>query len=195
MMKRFKVFQREAAVAGFKTIDELNKHLYAWTDLEYNSKIHSVTGQTPNDRFNQGVKDKPPVRINNIEQFNEAFYWQDQRVVSKYGEISFSANKYKVNSIAPGQKVTIQFDPLDLAVIKIFYKDKFQHTSKANVLTRTKIQKIPEEKDEPKDVISKASRNYFSSLQEKHLEKNAIKAKQIKFSQTKGDNSVNNNKY
>ena len=180
MMKRFKVFQRESAVAGFKTIEELNQHLNAWVDLEYNNKIHSATGQTPDDRFNQGVIDKPPVRITDIEKFNEAFFWQDERVVTKYGEIHFNSNKYKVNSVAPRQKVTIQFDPLDLSIVYIFYKDKFLHSSKANDLQRTKIKNIPEERDEPKNIISKSARNYFSKLQDQHLKKNAINAKQIK---------------
>ncbi len=54
-------FQSEAARAGMKTVEELNSAFWAWAEMEYNSRIHSSTGQAPDERFQQGILGLSPL--------------------------------------------------------------------------------------------------------------------------------------
>ena len=110
-MKTLKRFQQEAQMAGFKTLTELNASLQAWIELEYNRKIHSTTGETPNERFQSGISQHPPGRVTDIDSFNRMFFFKDGRKVNKFGKLRFENNYYPVKGIASGQSVDIWFDP------------------------------------------------------------------------------------
>ena len=69
-------------MAGFKTLEELNTAFWAWAELEYNKKIHSSTGQAPDERFIKGLPENHR-RIKDIENFNAMFLWKDTRKVSR----------------------------------------------------------------------------------------------------------------
>lgn len=170
LMKRIKVFQREAGLAGFKTIDELNQTLAAWIDIEYDNKIHSTTGQTPNIRFRENMQIYPPRRIKDIEVFNSYFLWQDFRTVNKYGFISFKKNTYRIRDIGCGENVEIRFDPFDLTYVHIYLKKKFYSTVKAYKITRKEYPGIPQEQKKPEKEISREAQIYFQKIREKHLQ-------------------------
>ena len=168
-MKSIKRFQSEAALAGFMTIEELNSALWAWIEVEYNNKIHSTTGETPNNRYRKGILTHPPRRVKDIDEFNRLFFFREPRKVNKYGKIQYKNNHYPVKGIRPGQKVKIWFDPFNLEEVLVYYKDSFYCKTKAHRLkTKNIIQEIPEEKQ--KTDISKAAVNYFKLLREKHAE-------------------------
>ena len=86
-------FQREAQVAGFRTIDELNSAFWAWMDLQYNPRVLAATGQSPDARFRAGL---PPDqrRVTDLDSFNALFLWRERRTVSKYGRIKLHGNQY-----------------------------------------------------------------------------------------------------
>ena len=88
-------FQRGAQVAGMRTIDELNSAFWAWMELDYNTRVHSATGQSPDARFRDGL---PPDqrRITDLDSFNALFLWRARRTVSKYGRIKLHGNQYPV---------------------------------------------------------------------------------------------------
>ena len=65
-------FQQEAAVAGIKTIEELNASFWAWAELVYNKRINSTTGEAPDDRFINGLK-KDQKRVTDIAWFQSLF--------------------------------------------------------------------------------------------------------------------------
>ena len=76
-------FQREAQVAGMRTIDELNSALLAWMELEYNTRVHSATGQSPDARFRDGLPTDQH-RITDLDSFNALFLWRARRTVKRY---------------------------------------------------------------------------------------------------------------
>lgn len=183
MMKRFKQgFQREAQLAGFKTLEELNSALFAWLDVEYHRKKHSTTGETPDDRYANNVNNHPPRRIENLEEFNSLFLWREQRSVTKYGRIPLQTNKYSVKGVAPGSKVEVRFNPFDLSEVQIFFKGRFIGLSKANVLNRVQVKAVPEERDRPEAEVSQASSDYFKKLREQHHGQKLEEADGIRFS-------------
>jgi len=168
-MKRIKSFQKEAVFAGFKTIDELNQTLAAWIEVEYNNKIHSSTGQTPNKRFHDNSRIYQVKRISDIELFNASFLWRDYRVINKYGFISFKSNTYRIRDIGCGEKVEIRFDPFDLHHLHIYFNKTYIQTVKAYKITRKEHPGIPEENKKTTTVISKESQRYFQSVREKYF--------------------------
>ncbi len=170
VMKHIKVFQKEAECADFKTIDELNETLAAWIEVEYNNKVHSSTGQTPNSRFYDSSVTYPLKRITNIDSFNAHFLWRHNRVIDKHGYISLFANKYRIYDIGIGERVEVRFDPFDLTNVHIYHRKTYHSTVKAYKLTNQQYDKIPEEKKKSTDRISKESQNYFTKIRKKHLQ-------------------------
>ena len=112
-------FQREAQVAGIRTLDELNSAFWAWMDLDYNTRVLAATGQSPAARFGDGL---PPDqrRITDLDSFNALFLWRQRRTVSKYGRIKLHGNQYPVTSVPYGTVVEVRFDPYDLAQLAIY---------------------------------------------------------------------------
>ena len=181
IMKSFKRFQKEAGLCAFKTLDELNSALFAWIEVEYNNKIHSTTGETPNNRYQNGILNHPPKRVTDINEFNKLFFFREQRKINKYGKIQLESNFYPVKGIKPYQKVEVRFDPFDLTEVLIYYDNQFFTKTKASTLkTKEIIKEIPEEKKDKK--VSINAINYFRLLREKHNEQILENVDDIKFS-------------
>ena len=180
VMKTLKRFQQEAALADFKTIEELNSALAAWIEVEYNNKIHSATGETPNDRYQNNLKLHPPKRITDIEQFNALFLWQSEKTVDKFGKIRFQKNLYPLRSLAPGSKVELRYDPFDLSVLQVFYQKSYHGTLKASKLTRGVVSKLPEERKPT--TVSPEAIEYFRVIRQEALELKQRQAESFRYS-------------
>jgi len=178
-MKVIKGFQREAKLANFKTIEELNSALTAWIDVERNKKVLSTTGETPDDRFRNNLH-HPVNRVKNLEEFDALFFWRDSRIVDKYGKIRFQNNKYSIKGLPAGSSLGIRFDPFDLSEILIFHNDAFFCKTSASILTTKTLPNIPEEKRKPS--VSKDAVNYFQLLRKKHLENVSKESNDIHYS-------------
>ncbi len=48
-------FQAEAFLSDFHTIEELNSAFWAWAEVVYNRRVHSATGEAPEERFLKGL--------------------------------------------------------------------------------------------------------------------------------------------
>lgn len=161
-------FQREAQLAGMRTIDELNSAFWAWMELEYNTRILSATGQSPDARFRDGL---PPDhrRITDLDSFNALFLWRARRTVSKYGRIKLHGNQYPLASVAHGTVVEVRFDPYDLATLAI-YDDAgvLIETTSASKQVTAQVPNIPAESAAKPAQVSAAARAYFTRLREQH---------------------------
>ena len=73
-------------------MEELNSAFWAWAEMEYNTRIHSSTGQAPDERFLQGLP-KEHRRVEDLAKFQAMFLWKEKRTVSKWGKISLYANQ------------------------------------------------------------------------------------------------------
>jgi len=174
-------FQAEAARAEFHTLEELNSAFWAWAEVVYNKRVHSTTGETPDERFLKGLP-KDHRRISDLESFNRLFLWKENRTVSKYGKIKLYSNQYPVQKVPHGTVVQVRFDPFNLD--EIFIYDAGNHyletTSPSKKLTDT-APNIPEESKAAANTVSKQSKAFFTRLREKHL-KELKKAQAIPFS-------------
>lgn len=184
-------FQKEAELAGLRTLEELNTAFWAWAELEYNKKIHSSTGQPPDERFMKGLP-KNHRRIKDIEKFNAMFLWKDTRKVSKYGKIKLYCNHYPVQGVAHGNKVQVRFDPFNLEEVYIYdsennFLEKTWPSKKVNI----RVPNIPEESKKSPAKVSRDSVNYLTRLREKYLESQK-KSENMRFSKLFEEKEDNN---
>ena len=163
-------FQSEAVRAGMKTVEELNSAFWAWAEMEYNTRIHSSTGQAPDERFQQGLHKQHP-RVEDLAAFQAMFLWKENRTVSKWGKISLYGNQYPVRARAPGTIVQVRYDPFDLAELLIYDSDGSTRleSTRASKQTTIRAPSIPEESRATAPQISAQSVAYFSRLRERYL--------------------------
>ena len=181
-------FQQEAAVAGIKTIEELNASFWAWAELVYNKRINSTTGEAPDDRFINGLK-KDQKRVTDIAWFQSLFLAKETRTVSKYGKIKLYGNKYPVTKSPILTVVGVRYNPFDLAEVYIFdQKQKnYLETTTPREQVNLKAPGIPEERKKSKQTISKDSARYFDKLREAFI-KQQQSASAIDFSKFYSEN-------
>jgi transposase InsO family protein len=160
-------FQAEAQRAGFTTLEELNSAFTAWVDLEYNLRVHSQTGETPDKRYNDALHSDIR-RVSDIAWFEELFLMRDTRTVSKYGKIKLVSNEYPVTSAKYGTVVEVRYDPFDLARVFIFHDTKCVETTSVSKLVNRTAPLSEESKAAPHEVSAHASA-YFQALREQHL--------------------------
>jgi putative transposase len=164
-------FQSEAARAGMKTVEELNSAFWAWAEMEYNTRIHSSTGQAPDERFQQGLQKQHP-RVEDLAAFQAMFLWKEKRTISKWGKISLHGNQYPVRCRPPGSVVQVRYDPFDLTELLIYDPNsttRLESTS-ASRQTTTRAPSIPEESHASPPQVSAQSVAYFSRLRERYLQ-------------------------
>lgn len=115
-------FLKEAAHAGIQTLPELNQAFWAWLD-GYHQRVHHSTRMTPMERWETGAE---RVRYPNPLDVHDIFLWEENRLVRKTGTLSLSGNEYRVSDTLVGQTVQVRYDPLDLAVVKVYRDGAFQ---------------------------------------------------------------------
>ena len=161
-------FQREAQVAGMRTIDELNSAFWAWMDLEYNTRVHSATGQSPDARFRDGLP-ADHRRITDLDTCNALFLWRARRTVSKYGRIKLHGNQYPVTSVRHGTVIEVRFDPYDLAQLAIYdAAGVLIETTSASRQVTAQVPDVPAESAAKPAQVSAAARAWFTRLREQH---------------------------
>jgi putative transposase len=164
-------FQSEAARAGIRTVEELNSAFWAWAEVEYNRRVHSSTGQAPDERFMQGLP-KDHRRVEDLCKFQAMFLWKQNRTVTKWGKISLYANKYAVQRRPPKTVVQVRYDPFDLSEVFIYDipTKTLLETSTPTKQVNSRAPNIPEESRRTKCEISQQSVAYFTRLREKYLQ-------------------------
>ena len=174
-------FQAEAAIADFHTLDELNSAFWAWVEVAYNKRIHSSTGQTPDERFLQGLP-KDHRRITDLQSFSRMFLCWESRTVTKYGKIKLFSNQYPVQQAPHGTVVQVRFDPFNLDELFVYdgANRYLETTSPTKKLTDT-APNIPQESRKSPHKVSQESVTMFTRLREKHR-KQLKDANQIPFS-------------
>lgn len=132
IMKAFKRFQSEAVLAGFHTLEELNSALSAWIEVEYNNKLHSGTGEIPNQQWTNNMKEHSPRRITDIDAFNALFLWRIERTIDKFGTIRFPRNSYPIRGLPVGTNIQLRYNPFDLTQVQVHHQDRFYYVLRAS---------------------------------------------------------------
>jgi transposase InsO family protein len=162
-------FQAEAQRAGFKTLEELNSAFAAWVDLEYNLRIHSQTGETPDKRFAQGLHNDIR-RVADIAWFEALFLMRVSRTITKYGKIKLESNEYPVTCAPHGCVVEARYDPFDLSRLFIFKDGACAETTCVSKLVNRRTTALPEESKAADREVSAHAYTYFQVLREQHAQ-------------------------
>lgn len=126
-----------AGVDARTALAELNALLAAWIETEYHQRIHTETGQTPTDRWQQGWSrlGRTPA-MPTAADLTEAFLWSEYRVVTKTATVSLHGNTFQVDQGLVGRKVELVFSPFDLETVEVRYHDRSYGKALPHNITR-----------------------------------------------------------
>jgi transposase InsO family protein len=174
-------FQDEAQLADMHTLDELNTAFWAWSELSFNKRIHSSTGETPDKRFVEGLP-ADHHRVEDLSWFLSLFLWRENRKVSKYGKIKLHRNEYPITKKPYNTVVQVRFDPCDLREVFIYDgNDVFLEETQVSKQRTISISAIPEERKNSQRSVSEASKKLFGDLRARYL-KNISETNKVDFS-------------
>jgi len=96
--------------ADLKSLDALNRRLWAWIEGEYHQSPHrGLDGMTPLDRWTMSAQD---LRLLGPEtDLDELFLFEQKRKVQKDRTVSLDGVVYEVDASLVGETVTLRFDP------------------------------------------------------------------------------------
>jgi transposase InsO family protein len=115
-------FIAEIKASSIRTLEELNAVFTAWMDVEYNTRIHSETGQTPLDRWRQSASH---VKYADEEGLRQAFLWKEDRTPDKTGVLSLLGIRYQVGPTLARRRVQVRFDPENMREIEVWHGQRF----------------------------------------------------------------------
>ncbi len=104
------------------TLVELNAKFSLWLQSVYHARVHSSTGMTPAERYQQGahlVKALDPHL-----DLDELFYHQLTRTVRRDGTVRLGNRLYEVDLSLRTLEVQLRLDPFKLDRIQVFYRGK-----------------------------------------------------------------------
>ena len=135
-----KQWQQLIDTSSFQSIDELNKSLNEYVELNYNRAYHN------------GIKDKPInkflVNIDNIKRFTEqelrnVFLYRVEGKVKNDSTVSIDKEIYEVPSKYIGSKLYIRYDPTNNEEAFIFSEngERLERIVKVNKIDNSKLKR------------------------------------------------------
>ncbi len=115
-------FLAELKASNITTLDALNETFLAWSDLEYNRKVHSETGEQPYVRWRAGVD---RVRYADEEKLRLAFLWREDRTPDKAGVFSLFGTRYQAGPELARRRIEVRYDPEALDEVEVHFKGRF----------------------------------------------------------------------
>jgi putative transposase len=102
---------------------ELNGLFTAWVESVYHHRVHSETGQTPLQRWDDGwQRAGHGPAMASADALTQAFLWSEWRTVTKTATVTMHGNSYEVEPVLVGRKVELVFSPFDLQKIEVHYR-------------------------------------------------------------------------
>ena len=128
---------RDAMTTPAGALLELNGLFTAWVEASYHYHVHSETGQTPLQRWNDGWQraGRSPA-MPTTQDLTEAFLWSERRLVTKTATVSLHGNTYQVDQALVGRKVELVFSPFDLETVQVRYRDNSFGTALPHTINR-----------------------------------------------------------
>ncbi len=97
--------------ADFKSLEALNRRLWAWIEGEYHHAPHKgLDGETPADRWARSSDEVKMVS----DDLGDMFLFEQKRRVAKDRTVSLRGVVYEVDAALVGETVTLRFDPARL---------------------------------------------------------------------------------
>ncbi|MBM3153221.1 MAG: DDE-type integrase/transposase/recombinase [Chloroflexi bacterium] len=101
--------EAEVSAGEVLTLDDLNRLLAAWLEVDYHQEIHSETEQTPYQRYHQGSRLLRQVDLGAVLGF---FQQRVPRTVNKdFSDVRLDGLFFAVDPTLRGDRVIVQYDP------------------------------------------------------------------------------------
>jgi putative transposase len=145
-------FLPEVDNARVATLDDLNASFHAWVEVVYHHAVHSETGASPLERFQQSLA-QITVRQADPLLLRQAFLWREKRTVTRTATLSLQGNRYGVDPLLAGQQVELRFDPFELAEVEVWQGNHFVAQAQVHKLERARhlaLDRIPSPSQETK---------------------------------------------
>ena len=140
----------EQGLSHAAALHELNSLFTAWVESQYHHRVHTETGQSPLQRWDDGWRaaGHGPAMAS-ADALTEAFLWSEFRVVTKTSTVSLHGNSYEVEPVLVGRKVELVFSPFDLETIEVHYRGAVYGRAVPFRITRHTHPKAQPENPEP----------------------------------------------
>jgi transposase InsO family protein len=102
-------FEAEVRAGELLTLEQLNRALSAWLSVSYHKDTHSETGQSPEERYQQGLT---IIRQVDMSRVIESFMQAIRRTVNRtFSDVQVNTRFYRVDPKLRGDRVQVRFDP------------------------------------------------------------------------------------
>lgn len=102
-------FEAEVRAGDLLTLTELNRTLAAWLSVGYHQQIHSETGQSPQERYDQGLN---VIRKVDMHRVMDSFMQALTRTVNRtFSDVQINKRCFRVDPKLRGDRVQVRFDP------------------------------------------------------------------------------------
>ena len=139
-------FHREAQAlidhGTLTALDHVQDFFLAWLSSEYNRRVHSATGETPEQRLGHVHPDHPLVWVD-PQTLARAFRWTQSRKVSAVGTVSIEGNVYQVDPALARRRVTVRFDPYDLSRVEVEWEGRSYGWAEPLDLSHAQSREVP----------------------------------------------------
>jgi hypothetical protein len=112
-------FECEIRAGDMLGLDQLNRAFSAWLHVSYHSRVNSDTKQTPQERYDQGLR---VIRQVEMDEVLASFLQRVERTVTRdFSDIRLHNRFYRVDSRLRGDKVQVRFDPFsDVDTVQVY---------------------------------------------------------------------------
>lgn len=114
-------------------------------DLEYNTRVHTETGEAPKDRWRKLAK----VRWAEEEKLRRAFLWRETRTPDKSGVFGLFGTEFQVGPSLARKKIEVRYDPEQLEQIEVWHDKKFAERLTPFVVGTHRRPKAPDPEPSP----------------------------------------------
>ncbi len=167
-------FEAEVRARDAMSLEELNRAFSAWLQVSYHQRVHSETGQTPQERYDQGLK---VVRQVDMAQMLESFLQNvTRRVHRDFADVQLNKRFYRVDPKLRGDRVEVRFDPFGSWDKVQIYSLTEQYLGQGVLYQRQYGQAAS-----PPETGKKARYDYLKSIVQKHDQELAGKAQGIDY--------------
>ena len=151
------------------SIVELNDIFAGWLDSEYHNKVHSSTGKTPIERWNDSIHAGTRLNYFSPVEIDNIFLHETERTVSKYGVVSFEGNTYEIDGALVDKRVTLRYNPFRLDSLHVYYQNKYFGLASVIDLNTQKHKSVINLTEDP-CIDSTLSKQYITALKENYQE-------------------------
>jgi len=118
-------FEAEVRAGAILTFDQLNRGLAAWLDTSYHARPNSETGQSPRQRYQQGLAF---VRHVDLQQVLPLFLQRASRKVHPdFSDVQLQGCFFKVDPRLRGDSVELRYDPFAPLERVLIYSERGQY--------------------------------------------------------------------